>query len=95
MKKLLLTSCLVLLCASSIKSEEKQADWKENATKYSKIAAKGAFLDLCIYNLYRISKINLRNLPNKLAFDSRNRNIIITSIAGCVAAKSLYDDLTK
>jgi hypothetical protein len=97
MKKLLLTSCLVVLCASSLKAEEvpQQTNWKDNAAKYGKIAGKGFFVYLCAYNMRCISKLPWNLGPGALNVAHRNRNILITLVAGGLTARSLYNDLTK
>jgi len=100
MKKLLLTSCLVLLCIPSIKAEEKQADWKEKVAKYIPVATKIGFAGLCAYNLRWIADTNNFGIRNNAPGDlfntaHRNRNILITLVAGAIAAKSALDDLSK
>ena len=68
MKKLLLASCLVVLCASSLKSEEvqQQADWKTNAVKYGWVGTRIGFIGLCAYNMHWIEQVNWLNNPGSL-----------------------------
>jgi opacity protein-like surface antigen len=97
MKKLLLASCLVVLCASSLKAEDvqQQANWKESAAKYGKIAGKGLFVYMCAYNMRWISKFPWNPGPGTFNVANARRNYIITLVAGIAAAKSALNDLRK
>lgn len=107
MKKLLLASCLVVLCASSLKGEEtqQQANWKENAAKYSKITAKVGFAGLCMYHLSKqrffrnyIETVLTQNPASALERPFLNhfgRSNTIIFIAALTTIQSVINDLKK
>ena len=89
MKQLLLTSCLVILCASSLKAEEvqRQANQRGKVAKFSWIAMRVGYLGLCAYNI---------TTPPP-TFDKQHTqfHILFILYTGGLTARSLYNDLRK